>query len=86
LSDFRAPFVEDAVVKIGMKLEGKIDIKINGTILIVGSLQSIQLNQNILGDDGFVALEKENILVSCGLDGYYSTEFLGRLSYAKPDN
>lgn len=86
LSDFRAPFVEKAVVKIGMKFEDKIDIKINGTILIIGSLQYIQLNQNILGDDGFVALEKENILVSCGLDGYYTTEFLGRLNYAKPDN
>jgi flavin reductase (DIM6/NTAB) family NADH-FMN oxidoreductase RutF len=86
LSDFLAPFVEEAVVKIGMKFEDQIDIQINGTILIVGSLQSIQLNQNILGNDGFVALGKENILVSCGLDGYYSTEFLGRLNYAKPDN
>jgi len=44
------------------------------------------LNHNIFGDDGFVALEKEGILLSYGLDGYYSTEFLGRLSYAKPEN
>lgn len=86
LNDFRAPFVDEAVVKIGMKFEDKLDIQINGTILIIGSLQSIQLNQHILGGDGFVALEKENTLVSCGLDGYYSTEFLGRLNYAKPDN
>lgn len=85
LSGFNAPFLKEAVVKIGMKLEDKIDIKINGTILIIGSLQSIQLNQSIVGDDGFVALEKENVLVSCGLEAYYSTEFIGRLSYAKPE-
>lgn len=84
LSGFNAPFVKEAVVKIGMKLEDKIDIKINGTILIIGSLQSIELNENILGEDGFVALEKEHVLVSAGLDGYYSTEFVGRLPYAKP--
>lgn len=86
LSGFNAPFVKEAVVKIGMKLEDKIDIKINGTILIIGSLQSIELNENILGNDGFIALEKENVLVSGGLDGYYSTEFIGRLGNAKPGN
>ncbi|NEW85339.1 MAG: hypothetical protein GZ094_23655, partial [Mariniphaga sp.] len=56
------------------------------TILIIGSLQSIELNENILGNDGFIALEKENVLVSGGLDGYYSTEFIGRLGNAKPGN
>ena len=85
LNGYKAPFLKEAVVKIGMKLEDTIDIKINGTILIIGSIQSIQLNENILGDDGFVALEKENVLISSGLDGYYSTEFVGRLTYAKPE-
>lgn len=86
MEGFKFPFVKEAVVKIGMKLEDKIDIKINGTILIIGSLQFIKLNEDIVSHDGFVALEKENVLVSSGLDAYYSTEFLGRLGYAKPEN
>lgn len=82
---YTAPFVEEAVVKIAMKLVDKIDIKINGTILMIGSIQYITLNESIVSADGFVDLEKENVLVSCGLDAYFKTQSLGRLSYPKPD-
>ena len=82
---FLAPFVQEAKVKIAMKLEDRIDIKINGTILIIGSLQYIEIHPNMLSADGFVALEKENVLACAGLDAYYQTDFINRLSYAKPD-
>lgn len=82
---FTAPFVKEAVVKIGMKFEEKTDFKINGTILVIGSIQHIEINENIVGEDGFVALADENILACSGLDAYYSVNFLGRLSYAKPE-
>jgi flavin reductase (DIM6/NTAB) family NADH-FMN oxidoreductase RutF len=85
LPDFEAPFAKEAVVKIGMKLEEKIDIKINGTIMIIGSIQSIELNEHIIQKDGFVALEKDNVLACSGLDAYYSTTMLGRMKYAKVD-
>jgi len=82
---FTAPFIKEAVVKIGMKFEEKNDLKINGTILVIGSIQHIEINENIVGKDGFVALANENILACGGLDAYYSVNFLGRLSYAKPE-
>ncbi len=85
INPFNAPFVAEAVVKIAMKLEDKIDIKINGTILMIGSIQYVTLNENIVSADGFVDLEKENVLVSCGLDAYFKTQSLGRLTYPKPD-
>ncbi|CAN5529647.1 flavin reductase [soil metagenome] len=85
IDPYNAPFVEEAVVKISMKLEDKIDIKINGTILMIGSIQYIKLNENIVSADGFVDLEKENVLVSCGLDAYFKTQSLGRLTYPKPN-
>jgi flavin reductase (DIM6/NTAB) family NADH-FMN oxidoreductase RutF len=81
----KAPFVQEAVVKIGMQLEEKIDIKINGTILIIGSLQRIEMAENLLQPDGFIALEKAGVLACTGLDAYYSTQLLGRLSYARPE-
>lgn len=81
---FTAPFVKESVVKIGMKFEEKTDLKINGTILVIGSIQQIEINENIVGKDGFVALADEHILACSGLDAYYSVNFLGRLSYAKP--
>lgn len=85
LDGFKVPFVTEAPVKIAMKFIEKIDIVINGTIMVIGSVEKIVFDDNLLSDDGFVALEKADILASTGLDAYYHTDFLGRLSYAKPD-
>ncbi len=83
-SPFPAPFVQEAVVKIGMKLEQTIEIELNGTILIIGSIQQVEIPQEIVSPDGFVKLTEQDILVSCGLDAYFKTEQIGRLTYAKP--
>lgn len=85
LDNFLAPFITEAPVKIAMKFIDKIDIAINGTIMVLGSVEKILFEDNLLSDDGFVALEQADILACTGLDAYYSTEFLGRLSYAKTD-
>jgi flavin reductase (DIM6/NTAB) family NADH-FMN oxidoreductase RutF len=85
IESIHAPFVQEAVVKIGMQFLEKVEIKLNGTILIIGSIEYIELNENCISNDGFVSLEKENILGCVGLDAYYSPRFLGRLSYAKPE-
>lgn len=81
-----SPFVKEAIVKIGMKLEQTIDIQINGTILIIGSIQYVQLNDEFVKQDGFIAMDNANTLASCGLDAYYTMHPIGRLSYAKPDS
>ena len=85
LESIHAPFVQEAVVKIGMQFLEKVEIKLNGTILVIGSIEYIELNENCISNDGFVSLEKENILGCVGLDAYYNPQFLGRLSYAKPE-
>lgn len=85
LSAFSAPFVQEAVVKIGMAFRERIDINLNGTILLLGSIQHIDVSEYLVGSDGFVALDKADILACAGLDAYYSPQFLGRLSYAKTD-
>lgn len=79
-----APFVEDAVVKIGMKLEDSIPIQINGTVLIIGSIIQVDLNDDIVGKDGFVNLSEADVLISQGLDAYYTSNHIDRLPYAKP--
>jgi hypothetical protein len=83
LSNFNAPFVKEAVVKIGLKFEERIDIKVNNTIMIIGSIQSITLNENLLGDDGFVLLNE--VLACSGLDAYYQPQLIKRMAYAKPN-
>jgi flavin reductase (DIM6/NTAB) family NADH-FMN oxidoreductase RutF len=79
-----APFVEEAVVKIALKLEDTIPISLNGTILIIGSVLQVDLDDSLVGEDGFVALSEANVLISQGLDAYFTSKAIGRLPYAKP--
>ncbi len=81
---FRAPFVAEAVVKIAMKLEDKISIPLNGTILLVGSIVHLELDSNLVGLDGYVDLSAAEVLISQGLDAYFTVNPIGRLPYAKP--
>ncbi len=78
-----APFVENAVVKIAMKLEDTISIPLNGTILIVGSVMQVDIEASMVGQDGFVALSEADVLISQGLDAYFVSKAIGRLPYAK---
>ncbi len=79
---FYAPFVKEAPVKIGMKLEQLIPLEINWTILIIGSIFTVEIDQLRISPDGFVDLS--NTLLSQGLDAYFKAETIGRLPYATP--
>lgn len=80
----QAPFVADAVVKIAMKFEERINIQLNGTVLIIGSVAQVELDDNLVGPDGFVSLSDAEVLISQGLDAYFTPQAIGRLAYAKP--
>lgn len=82
---FSAPFICEAPIKIGMKFEEKIDIPINGTILLIGRISFIDIDEKYIASDGFVHLDQANTLCCSGLDAYYETRLLHRLSYAKTD-
>lgn len=83
-SGCHAPFVEDAVVKIAMRFEESIPITINGTILIVGRIMQVHINDELVGVDGFINLSASEVLISQGLDAYFVSREIGRLPYAKP--
>jgi flavin reductase (DIM6/NTAB) family NADH-FMN oxidoreductase RutF len=86
-ADCFAPFVKDAVVKIAMRFEETIPIKMNGTILIIGSIMQVDIeDDSLVGTDGYVALSDADILISQGLDAYFVSKPVGRLPYAKPFN
>ena len=78
-----APFVEESKVQYVLKLEEVIPIKLNGTFLVVGSLQQAFIPENIMDEDGYLSIEKANSLCSLGINGYYETKLLEKLPYAK---
>lgn len=82
--DFDAPFVAEASVKIAMKLEEIIPVKLNGTSLIAGSVMQVDIPDGLVLEDGFVNLSAADILITQGLDAYFTSREIGRLPYAKP--
>ncbi len=85
IDGFAAPFIEQATVKIGLSLQEKIPVKINGTTIIIGKVSYLQLPDDCLKKDGFADLEKAGSITVNGLDSYHQTKVITRLSYAKPN-
>ena len=67
-----------------MSLQEIIPIQLNDTILVIGKVITIRIEQDIVSDDGFLHLDKVNSICSNGVDGYYTTELIERYQYAKP--
>ena len=82
--NFFAPYVQQSPVKIGLKKEEEIPLIINGTTLIIASIQELIVEDKFINADGFADLQAAGSITSSGLDAYLTTEKLGRLSYAKP--
>jgi flavin reductase (DIM6/NTAB) family NADH-FMN oxidoreductase RutF len=81
----KAPFVQESAIKIGLELQEFHRIECNGTLVVVGKVVYVELNEELLFEDGAVDLVKAGSVGSVGLDGYVSADWLDRLSYAKPD-
>jgi len=80
-----APFVGESVIKMGLELQEFHRVESNGTIVVVGKVVYVELGEDLLFEDGAVDLVKADAVGSVGLDGYVSSAWLDRLSYAKPD-
>ncbi|WP_378185399.1 flavin reductase family protein [Aquimarina sp. W85] len=85
LNNFAAPFVKNSPVRLACKYLNEYKIKENGTILMLGSIEHIYLDNDLIDTKGHVLLENSGTVASIGLDGYALPELLYRLSYAQPN-
>ena len=67
---FYAPFVKQSPVQMAMTYVEEYPINVNGTILLIGAIKDLYLQDNLLGKDGFVNLSEANVVAINGLDGY----------------
>ena len=66
------------------KLVEKIDVKVNRTVIVIGEIIEIIIDEKAIQQDGFVDLQMLESITVSGLDAYYKTILLNRFSYAKP--
>jgi len=83
LPDFKAPFVKESRLKIGMKFEQEIVIPLNQTILIIGSIEHLQISDEAVSEKGCIDLEKLDTAGISGLNSYYSLKFLNSFPYVR---
>lgn len=82
INDFKAPFVKESSFKIGMRFKEAIDIKINGTVLMIGNIEHLILpDAAIVNDD--IDLEVTNGVGISGLNSYYSLKKIDSYPYVK---
>ena len=83
INNFFAPFVKASVIKYGMKLIEVIPIKHNNTFFVIGEVVMVEVPKEVITEDGFLEIEKANSCCSLGIDGYYKSEKIMRMPYAK---
>ena len=59
--DFHAPYVKESPLKIGLKFLEEYHIKTNGTILVLGEVTDLYLNDGMLSEDGFLNLSEAKL-------------------------
>ena len=79
-----APFVKGVPIQLEMKFVEEYLITANDTILVIGEIQGLYINDDLLEDDGFINLTKANIAAINGLDTYTIPIFKERLKYQRP--
>lgn len=84
-NDFTAPYVQESLLRMGIKFRKKLPIDINNTDMIIGEIIQIHIPEDCLVENGSVDIEKAGSIAISGLDRYHRTQHIARLSYAKPD-
>lgn len=80
-----SPFVAESAIKIGLELQEFQRVECNGTLIVIGNVTYVEINESLIAEDGSVDLVKAQSVGSIGLDGYVDLSWIDRLSYAKPD-
>ena len=82
INHFKAPFVQESIFKIGLRFKEAVDIKLNGTVLVIGEIEEL-----IIADKAFVNedidLEASEGVGISGLNTYYSLKKIESYPYAR---
>ncbi len=84
IKGFKAPFVGQSNIRIGLELREVIDMEINGTTIVIGEVVHILTEDALIKADGTIDHINAGTMTVAGLDTYYLPQLVGQLSYAKP--
>ena len=85
-SPVEAPFVAESPLKVGLKLAEHHTLQINGTQLLIGSVETLEFDESAYREDGTLDLHTLDLVAAVGLDAYHGSNAGQRYNYAKPDH
>jgi flavin reductase (DIM6/NTAB) family NADH-FMN oxidoreductase RutF len=83
LPDFKAPFVAESRIKMGMSFVEEYFIKANNTVMLIGKVEHLIFPTDCVDEQGNLDLNLAETVAVSGLDSYHSAKLLERLAYAR---
>jgi flavin reductase (DIM6/NTAB) family NADH-FMN oxidoreductase RutF len=80
----KAPYISESKVKMLLEYRMHFPIPLNDTFFLIGEIIEIKAPTDIIQEDGFVDIHAAGTLTVTGLDAYFSTNFIDRYPYARP--
>lgn len=84
IDGFAAPFVAESQVKYGLRFVDEMPVKQNGTVIIIGQIEHVWIEQPHYAPDGGLDLTALNSVGISGLNNYYRLERFATFSEAQP--
>ncbi|MBP8158137.1 MAG: flavin reductase [Flavobacterium sp.] len=84
-NDIEIPFVKGSPVQLYCKYVNEYYIKENDTIHIIASIENLFFDKNLQHEDGWLQIDKGNVIALNGLDGYCLPKLVDRFQYARKD-
>lgn len=79
------PFVKGSPVQLYCKYVNEYYIKENNTIHVIASIENLFYDPDLKHDDGWLQLDKAQVVTLNGLDGYCLPQLIDRYQYARKD-
>ena len=80
----KAPYVASSRIKTGLKLIETQTLAVNDTVLVIGEIVELLINEGLMAEDGQLDHHMADTVAVTGLDEYHSASSLQRLGYPKP--
>lgn len=81
LGDFKAPYVGESKIRMGVSFVEKHEIAFNGTVLMVGKIEELIIEDALIESTGHLDLDAADATGVSGLDTYYSIKKIARKGY-----
>lgn len=83
--NIKVPFAKGSPIQLYCKYVNEYYIKENDTIHVIASIEDLFFEENLRHDDGWLQIDRGNVVALNGLDGYCLPKLIDRFQYARKD-